>query len=632
MNTRHLIFLATLLISTPSQAGIWDGMGIPANNYGHSSIRADMNQMARDIMRDADIPGLTLAVTKRGRLVYSGGLGVSNWNTREEMQPNYRAAIGSTSKVIVTIGMMHMLENQRSYGLDSKVYGSGGILNDPDFPAAFTAGLKRHYPIIGMAINRVNRVIAWYSDGKYTVGASTDLETYHGPRNYSLPPGKSPTDVVDMAFGGSNGVVITYFRDKTYAVGKPHDLDYFFYSTNKYTADQGPEKILGITADTTRNLFYAFYDNGTVSSGNSLSQLANRWVKSFTTYGNQKKRYKIIALARSDNGHTLAWFSNGKFSRGNVRNLASITENADFTRRSVPNSILQWKKAYRNITIRHLLSHTSGLIRSGNRGLTRLKYADELTQYNHDFLIPYKYSNMYVLSTQHLLFKPGEGYSYSNHGMGLAGYLIKKVSGLDWYLYLRENILNPYGLGAITPVGQYHNSAIDSRFHSVDGNDVTLLNTPNWPSSGSAAGSLRSSAQDLVALLVRTDRLGNYPDVLSSSSIETMESRPFPTVAPGQALGWQIACKASTHDPCYWKRLSHNGKSKYGTSYMAKYQGHQVKKRGVNATVDDINVAVVSNSSTTDVAQLKKIMDLAAWLAQLGNIPSSYDLFQANPN
>ena len=73
-------------------------------------------------------------------------------------------------------------------------------------------------------------MITWYSDGKYTIGTSSDLAAYQGPTNFSLPPGKTVTDVVDMAFGGSKSQTITYFRDKTYAVGKPDDLDYFFHA------------------------------------------------------------------------------------------------------------------------------------------------------------------------------------------------------------------------------------------------------------------------------------------------------------------------------------------------------------------------------------------------------------------
>ena len=186
---------------------------------------------------------------------------------------------------------------------------------------------------------------------------------------------------------------------------------------------------------------------------------------------------------------------------------------------------------------------------------------------------------------------------------------------------------------AIAPVGQFHNNSIDSLHHKVkeEDNVVTVLALPDWPAAGSAAGSLRASAQALMALSVRTDQLGNYPDVLDGNTLDTMESRPFPDVTKKRALGWQISCRNSGSNPCYEKKLYHNGESKYGTSYMAKFKNYSVSKNGLSVTVNDINVAVISNSGNTDLGKLKDIMDRAAWIAAKESVPTNYDLFQANP-
>ena len=157
MKSITISFLVFLTASSVVQASIWSGMEIPTNGFGHISLRQEMDDMAKEGMRNANVPGLTLAVTKKGRLVYSKGLGFSNWDTQDEMQPNSRSAIGSTSKVILSLGMMHLLKHKRSYGLSTKVYGPDGVLKHDDYEDAYTQGLRRHYPIIGMAINADNR-------------------------------------------------------------------------------------------------------------------------------------------------------------------------------------------------------------------------------------------------------------------------------------------------------------------------------------------------------------------------------------------------------------------------------------------------------------------------------------------
>ena len=635
MDWKKLTLVGALCAQSIAQASIWNDTEIPSNGLGHFSLKQTVDENTQDIMRSTNIPGLTLSITKNGRLIYSSGHGYAHWGTQWEMQPYHRVSIGSSSKVPVAMSMMHLLENNPFYTLDSKVYGNEGILDGIEYETSYTNGLQRHYPIIGMAITDLNRVVTWYSGNKYTVGTSSDLDAYRGPRDFTLPPGKTAKDVVDMAFGGNDGLFITYFRDKTFSVGKAFDLDFFFHSNSEITlaSGQGTEHVLGISADTDQDLFYAYYDNGEVSSGNSISNLANRWTQSFQTEGDQGKRYRIRALARSDNGNTLAWYRNGKFSRGTVTNIGSITSGADYTRRNVNNSIRPWKKAYRNIAIKHLLSHTSGLVRSANREKTRAKYPSQLSQYNDDYLIPYEFSNRYVLSTSPLLFKPGEDSSYSNHGIGLVGHLIEEITGDNWYSYMRHNLLVPVGLTNIAPLGQYHNSAIDAFHHEIDGtNDaVSIMDVPEWPTAGSAAGSLRSSAQDLSALLVRTDQLSNYPDLLSSQSLQTMETRPFPLTASDRALGWKVTCVNSGFDPCYRKNLYHNGRTGYGTSYIGKYENFNLSKQGLNVEADNITVAVVANTRIEDTDQLKEIMELAAWAAAQESIPSTYDLFQVNP-
>ncbi len=593
--------------------GIADVQVPQPSGIAYDGIRPTVDEAVIDTLIRANIPGLTVAITQHGRLVYNRGFGFSNWQTREKMLAQHSAPIGSSTKVLTTMAMMHLIEQDSTRSLKAKVYGPDGILSEHSYRDAFTQGIRRHYPIVGISIGQHNRVTAWFSDGKYTVGNSTDLGTHHGPRDFELPSGKKMSDLLGIAKGGPDNRVYSWYRDGTYREGTDSDLGAFGGGTFE---SRRKDLMIGVAADTRNDVFYAYYHDGIVTSGNAPDNLTNRWTKDYVTSGDQQRRYDIVGIARSDNDVTVAWYSDHKVSKGVATNLVSTWSPRDYTRRSVQNSIRQWQTAYQNMEIRHLLSHTSGLTHSGQYPQARIKFA--LPEDEND----YRYSNQYVISTRPLLFKPGQGNSYSNHGIGLVGHLIGELSGLDWYTYLLRNILTPANADNIAPVGMFNDPDFDSRSHTVNGTNVTVLPIEVNASPGSAAGALKASAGDLMTLLVATDQLDNHPDVLSQDTLNTMESRPFPAKARGQALGWAVSCQGID---CIDKRLWHNGKKpRGGTSFMAKYLGYEVD----GTRIDGINVAVVSNSSNTSTDALRKLSDeIASDVAIIGT-PEDFDLLQ----
>ncbi len=87
-----------------------------------------------------------------------------------------------------------------------------------------------------------------------------------------------------------------------------------------------------------------------------------------------------------------------------------------------------------NVTIHHLLTHTSGIFNStrieGFRDNMRSHHSveDLINEFKE---LPYD-------------FKPGEKFSYSNSGYILLGYIIEKVSKLTYEEYLCKNIFNKF--------------------------------------------------------------------------------------------------------------------------------------------------------------------------------------------
>jgi CubicO group peptidase (beta-lactamase class C family) len=82
-----------------------------------------------NLLKNYDIPGGQLAITYKGRLVYSRGFGFADKSTNEAVCPDNIFRIASLSKQITSITIMHLYEQGR-IGLDDIVFGANGILND----------------------------------------------------------------------------------------------------------------------------------------------------------------------------------------------------------------------------------------------------------------------------------------------------------------------------------------------------------------------------------------------------------------------------------------------------------------------------------------------------------------------
>ncbi len=88
------------------------------------------------------------------------------------------------------------------------------------------------------------------------------------------------------------------------------------------------------------------------------------------------------------------------------------------------------------IEIRHLLTHSSGLGSYFNQTYM------ETSKNRYRDLDDYKP----LIIDETLRFEPGTDNSYSNTGMFMLGVVIEKVSGQDYFSYIRDHIYNPAGM------------------------------------------------------------------------------------------------------------------------------------------------------------------------------------------
>lgn len=142
----------------------------------------------------------------------------------------------------------------------------------------------------------------------------------------------------------------------------------------------------------------------------------------------------------------------------------------------------------KKVTIRHLLSHTSGI-----KGYTELPEFDNFSKLKFP-----KDSLLRIVEKHPFDFDPGEALIYNNTGFFILGLIIEKISGLSYEEYVKKNLFEPAGMS-----NSYYCSeskTIKKRAHGYDMGDKTLVRAGyldhTWPY---AAGSLCSTVEDLVA-------------------------------------------------------------------------------------------------------------------------------------
>lgn len=93
------------------------------------------------------------------------------------------------------------------------------------------------------------------------------------------------------------------------------------------------------------------------------------------------------------------------------------------------------KQVAEKVTVHHLLTHTSGM---GSY------FGERLIDERSKFVQVRDYFPLFV--NEPLAFEPGKGWQYSNSGYIVLGAIIEKVSGEDYFDYVREHIAKPAGM------------------------------------------------------------------------------------------------------------------------------------------------------------------------------------------
>lgn len=229
----------------------------------------------------------------------------------------------------------------------------------------------------------------------------------------------------------------------------------------------------------------------------------------------------------------------------------------------------------RKITIRHLLTHTSGI--KSYTELKRIMVDEPEREFTRQEMLD-------MVQNEPLAFEPGAAFAYCNTGYYLLGMIIENVTGKDYCQYLQDDFFGPLGLKHTRCDSNTEIIKDRAQGYTVEGeklvNDRGLATGTTF-----AAGGLLASAHDLVV----------WADALAAGKVVSPASYKLMTtsfaLAGGGASDYGFGHFIDSLDG--HARLQHGGDIFGFNSMLARFPE------------DGVTIAVISNSqpiSSTRVA------------------------------
>ncbi len=180
--------------------------------------------------------------------------------------------------------------------------------------------------------------------------------------------------------------------------------------------------------------------------------------------------------------------------------------------------------SWTNVTVRHLLNHTSGI--KSYTGLNGFELTKKLTQ--KQFIA--------ALAPLPLEFAPGEQYKYNNSGYSLLGYIIENASGKNYWEFLGERIFAP--LGMTTATNRQPSIVVPNRADGYERRDGQPINRDYDLTDIFSAGAIVCTVGDLAKWNAALDS----DKLLSAASKEQMwtSGKLNNGKAHGYGFGWRV--------------------------------------------------------------------------------------------
>ncbi len=232
----------------------------------------------------------------------------------------------------------------------------------------------------------------------------------------------------------------------------------------------------------------------------------------------------------------------------------------------LPFKVRNPKFSDQRITVRHLLTHTSGIHETGAH-LLRLSRPGDPTLSLQGLLEPYLVPGgaTYVEGESYGASAPGTLFLYSNFGAALVGLIIERVGGRSFARFMREELFARLGLGGTSfLLGDLDPGKVATPYTFVSGKGQVAEPQSSVPYLPATA--LRTPAKELCRFLLAIARGGEIDGIriLSQASVAEMTRVQVPAREKGndidgQGLLWEHRVVAGA------RCLGHGG-SYFGTS------------------------------------------------------------------
>jgi CubicO group peptidase (beta-lactamase class C family) len=206
----------------------------------------------------------------------------------------------------------------------------------------------------------------------------------------------------------------------------------------------------------------------------------------------------------------------------------------DPIRKYLPEAPASWAK----ITVRHLLTHTSGIP----------DYTADLVDFRRDYTEE-DLTRLYARLP--LDFKPGATWSYSNTGYALLGFIVRRVTGQFYGEYLKERVFQPLGMRTARVISEA--DLVPNRaagYEVVDGE----IKNQSWVSPSlntTADGALYFTVNDMARWAIALNH-ARIPDsvglALSWTPVRLNDGGTYP-----YGFGWRL------DDQRGHRRIGHGG-------------------------------------------------------------------------
>jgi D-alanyl-D-alanine carboxypeptidase len=170
-------------------------------------------------------------------------------------------------------------------------------------------------------------------------------------------------------------------------------------------------------------------------------------------------------------------------------------------------------EAWRDITVRHLLNHTSGI-----QNHVAVPHWLDVFRTNLAFeTSPPRDELLKMFFKLPLEFQPGETWAYDNTGYYLLGVIIEKASGKSYWQFLNERIFRPLGMNATRSTDPQ--PIVPNRASGYEWKNDHFENRPILlPAIAFSAGSLLSTVEDMA----KWDAALYTEKLLKKSSLDRM--------------------------------------------------------------------------------------------------------------